>query len=258
MSAGRARKPAEPAAQTGRGGGLKGGGLKGGGAQLAYETLRDEIINLALPPGQHIDEQALVRRLGLSRTPIRAALVRLTADGLLVGQPNRGVQVAPIDLATVPAYFETLDLTQRAVNRLSARRRTAADLAAVEAADRAFREAAERGDGTGLAEANQLFHSAVAAAAGNLYLAESYQRLLLQGRRLLHIAYGYDEEGGRGEHLRRVNAEHAAIIAALRARDEERCEQLGAAHVELFRGRLVAYLQRPLLREIGVAGDGPR
>ena len=234
------------------------GGSKGAGAQLAYETLRDEIINLALPPGLHIDEQALVRRLGLSRTPIREALIRLTADGLLVGQPNRGVRVAPIDLATVPAYFEALDLTQRAVNRLAARRRTAGDLAAIGQAHEDFREAARRGGGAAMAEANQLFHTAVAAAAGNVYLAESYQRLLLQGRRLLHIAYGYDEEGGRGGHLRQVVTEHARMLAALQARDEEGCERLGTAHTELFRGRLLAYLQRPVLHEVAVAASGAR
>ncbi len=54
---------------------------------------------------------------GLSRTPVREALIRLAADGLVVLLPDRGAQVAPVDLADFPRYVEAFDLVQRAVTR---------------------------------------------------------------------------------------------------------------------------------------------
>ena len=54
---------------------------RGEGARLVYDTLRDEILNLTLPPGEAIDEIGLAERLSMSRTPIREALVRLAGDG---------------------------------------------------------------------------------------------------------------------------------------------------------------------------------
>ncbi|MFD1807330.1 GntR family transcriptional regulator [Gemmobacter lanyuensis] len=54
---------------------------RGGGAKLAYETLRDEILDLVLAPGEPIDEASLAERLAMSRTPVREALVRLAGEG---------------------------------------------------------------------------------------------------------------------------------------------------------------------------------
>ncbi len=78
-----------------------------------YETLRHDILSLALAPGELLDEMSLSRRFGFSRSPIREALIRLSGDGLVVNLPNRTTIVAPVDIARFPQYVDALDLGHR-------------------------------------------------------------------------------------------------------------------------------------------------
>lgn len=68
-------------------------------------------MELALPPGSPLDEVRLSQQFVMSRTPIREALVRLAADGLVTTLPNRSTIVSPIDFERLPVYFEALSLT---------------------------------------------------------------------------------------------------------------------------------------------------
>ncbi len=220
---------------------------RGTGAAYAYETLRREILSLELEPGLDLDEAGMVARLGLSRTPVRAALIRLAADGLVVLLPNRGAQVAPLDLAETPRYIEALDLAQRAVNRFAAQRRSEQDLAAIENARDAFEDSVPGGDAMAMTERNRDFHAAVADAAQNRYLAGHYVRLLDQGMRLLRIPFAYDPAGdGADAHIARIIADHRAIVEAIAARDADRADALGHAHAALFQSRLMMFLQQNL------------
>jgi DNA-binding GntR family transcriptional regulator len=87
--------------------------VRGSSRKNVYETLRNEILTLALPPGQLLDETTLAERFGMSRSPIREALIRLAGDELVVTLPNRSTIVAPIEVATFPKYVEALDIAQR-------------------------------------------------------------------------------------------------------------------------------------------------
>ena len=69
--------------------------VRGAGVQMVYDRLRQSIVDLELPPGSALDEVRLSQQFALSRTPVREALVRLVADGLVTTQPNRGTVVAP-------------------------------------------------------------------------------------------------------------------------------------------------------------------
>ena len=82
---------------------------KGSGSRWAYETIRNRILSLELAPGAGLDEQELIASLGVSRTPIREALIQLSAEGLVEMLPNRGARVAKIDLPGVREFFEALD-----------------------------------------------------------------------------------------------------------------------------------------------------
>src|ERR671918_803387 len=92
---------------------------KGAGWKSVYATLRTEIINLVLPPGQLLDETMLAERFDLSRSPVREALIRLAGDDLVVTLPNRSTIVAPIDVIAFPKYVEALDIAQRINTRLA-------------------------------------------------------------------------------------------------------------------------------------------
>ncbi|MGN6684051.1 MAG: GntR family transcriptional regulator, partial [Devosia sp.] len=90
---------------------------RGAGVQTVYEQLQSAIVNLELPPGSPLDEVRLSRQFALSRTPVREALVRLMADGLVTALPNRSTVVAPIDFEKLPVYFEALTLMYRVTTR---------------------------------------------------------------------------------------------------------------------------------------------
>ena len=95
----------------------KAGISKGGSSEFAYQVIRAEIVSLALAPGSDLDEAALVSRLGLSRTPLREALVRLAGEGLVQILPNRGTRVAPMGWNDIREHLEAFDLSQRLVTR---------------------------------------------------------------------------------------------------------------------------------------------
>lgn len=226
---------------------------RGTGAAYAYDTLRREILSLELEPGQDLDEAGLVARLGLSRTPVREALIRLAADELVVLLPNRGAKVAPLDLADTPRYIEALDLAQRAVHRFAALRRTNEDLDRIAAARDAFEDSVPGGDAMTMTERNRDFHATVADAAQNRYVAGQYVRLLDQGMRLLRIPFAYDPAGDGAEaHIARIIEDHRQIAAAIAARDADRAEALGHAHAELFRSRLMMFLQQNLSPDVAI------
>lgn len=233
---------------------------KGTGAAYVYERLRAEILDLALAPGETLDEAGLVRRFGLSRTPVREALIRLASDGLVAMLPNRGAQVASLDLTGFPRYVEALDLLQRVMTRLAALRRSDGDLETIARARDAFEAAVETGDPMVLTERNRDFHLAVAEAAHNDYLSPHYARLLNEGMRMLRIPFAYDPAGGGGarEHIAKIIAEHRAIVEAIAAGDAERADALAHAHTELFQSRFLQYLRQNAGAEIELEADGQR
>ena len=93
---------------------------RGFGALTIYETLRDEILSLEMEPGQLVDESSLASRFGVSRSPVREALVRLVSEALLQTLPNKGTIVTPLRIQEFPQYVDALDLIQRATTRLAA------------------------------------------------------------------------------------------------------------------------------------------
>jgi len=230
---------------------------RGNAVAHVYNTLRADILSLRMAPGEDIDDAALAQRLGLSRTPIREALARLAGDGLVLQTPNRGVQVAPINLMELPRYAEALSLMHRAVMRTATLRCTPKDMARIEQAYEAFDFAAAERDPLELTLLNRAFHVAIAEASHNRYLAEGLARLLDEGMRMLSVPFGYDPEPGDSArvHIAKVVGEHRQMIELIRARDADGAERLGAEHAELFRSRFVAYFEQNLLSEISIDGS---
>ena len=75
---------------------------KGTNTAWLYEKLRKAILSLSVQPGENLEEKELVERFGISRTPVREALIRLASDGLVVLLPNRGARVAAVDFSDFP------------------------------------------------------------------------------------------------------------------------------------------------------------
>ena len=219
---------------------------RGKGTDHAYLTLRDLIVRMELAPGDKIDEGAMAKKLGVSRTPLREAIVRLSADRLATLSPNHGAHVAPLDALGLTQYFESLELTHRALQHWACLRRTAQDIDAISRARVRYEAAAKTLDPVELSESNQVFHHAVAAAAKNEFFAEYEMKLSILGMRIGWVWYrdvaGEDLKGD----VARTVEEHRMIVEAIENRYAERAEELAQQHILAFRDRVFANLSRSL------------
>jgi DNA-binding GntR family transcriptional regulator len=201
---------------------------RGSGVKFVYDLLRDEILDLKLAPGSSIDEVQLATRFGMSRTPIREALVRLAGEGLIETLPNRSTMVSNIDFLGMPAYFDALVLMYRVTTRLAAQHHRPEDLDIIRAHQAEFTAAVEAQDALAMIATNAAFHTAIATAGRNTYYSGFFDRLLGEGRRMLRLYY---QSYGNRLPPRYVE-EHEEIIAAVEARDIAAADRLGKAHGE--------------------------
>lgn len=226
-------------------------GRKGTGTRRAYEEIRRLILSLQLAPGADLDEQALIRLLRRSRTPIREALIQLAAEGLVEILPNRGARVAPLDLAGVREFFEALDAAQRMATRLAALRRSAQDLTRIDRHRVAFEKAAAAGDLDAMLDVNLAFHNAIGAACGNCFVAKHYAQILAFGLRLSRLALTYEGTRTlRQQHLETIVNEHRAMVRAIIAGDADAAEELARGHTDTFRSRVLEYMSSSLTSEM--------
>lgn len=226
---------------------------KGRGAQFVHTALRARILRMELRPGAKLDEAGLVEAFGVSRTPVREALIRLASERLVFLLPNHGAQVAPLDLLDTAQYFEAFDLMQRTVNHWAALRRTDKDLDAIQRACDAFDRAVERENPEGIVSSNFNLHLAIAVAARNAHVEATLRRLLEHGMRLCWLWYkDFSQELVRRD-MTNSCAEHREIVEAIRAQDAQRADALGHLHTESFRARLKEHLDGNLAPQIKVA-----
>jgi DNA-binding GntR family transcriptional regulator len=222
---------------------------RGHGVQKVYEKLRQSILDLSLPPGSPLDEMRLSEEFDLSRTPIREAMVRLAAEGLLTTLPNRNTIVAPIDFINLPVYFEALTLMYRVTTRAAAVHRRPEHLVRIRAFEAAYADAVRRHDALGMIGINRDFHVAVAEAGGNLYFTQLFARLLDEGRRVMRVFYySFDDDLPR-----QYVDEHADMVAAIEARDADRADALAATHAAQIVRQIQTYMARDTTSRIDLA-----
>ncbi|MDX2103451.1 MAG: GntR family transcriptional regulator [Alphaproteobacteria bacterium] len=193
-------------------------------AERAYSAIRDAIVEGTLASGAAISERSLAAALGVSIQPVREALRRLDAEGLVETRPRSGTRVARLDDETLRETGLARAALEAVAAALAARRATEAELAGLERRLGAVVQATRLGDPQRIAAANDAFHQAIHAASGSLWI-----------NRALHSLRAYDhisrarllsplEEQGR------ALAEHAEVFDAIRARDATRAEAAMRAH----------------------------
>ncbi|QPC43271.1 GntR family transcriptional regulator [Kaustia mangrovi] len=216
-------------------------------SERIYRDLRKRILSLEFPPGAELEENALVATLGTSRTPIREALIRLASEGLVLMSVGRSARVMPLEVTDLRGFFEALDLTSRAINRLAALRAEPDQLERIRAGMVRFEDGAAAKDGVAMSEANHAFHEAIGEAAHNSHLLLSYRRLLTQSLRIVRFCFTsapFEEESLQA-HLARTLADHRGMAEAIAERDADRADEIASAHCDLFRNRVNAILLKP-------------
>jgi DNA-binding GntR family transcriptional regulator len=201
---------------------------RGSGAKVVYELLRNEILELTLPPGSPIDEVQLAERFAMSRTPIREALVRLSGEGLIDTLPNRSTIVSNIDFLNLHTFFDALTLMYRVTSRLAAQNHRPGDLVTIRAHQASFSAAVVAQDALAMIAANREFHAAIAEAGRNPYYTALFKRLLDDGRRIVRLYYqSYDDRLPQ-----EFVDEHEQIIQSIVDRDVEASDRLAKAHAD--------------------------
>lgn len=220
--------------------------VRGSGAKTVYDQLRQSILDLSLAPGSPLDEVTLSEQFQMSRTPIREALVRLSAEGLVRTLPNRNTIVAAIDFVQLPVYFEALRLMYRVTTRAAAVNRTEEHLVVIRGYEAAYADAVRRRDALGMIQSNRDFHVAIAQAGGNPYFIGLFERLLDEGRRILRIYYqSFDDRLP----LQYVD-EHSIMVRAIEAQDAEACDRLAGEHADQIIRQIQAYMARDTVSHI--------
>jgi DNA-binding GntR family transcriptional regulator len=227
---------------------------RGRGSQIVYEALRKSILELSLAPGSPLDEAGLSKQFGMSRTPVREALVRLAADGLVATLPNRNTIVSSINFADMPAYFEALTLMYRATTRLAALHRRPKQMVMIRRHQAVFAKAVTERDALAMIGSNRDFHIAIAEAGGNTYFTTFLERLLDEGRRLSRLYYSSFADMLPNEYV----VEHEQIVAAIEAGDAELCDRLGIEHAAQLVRQIQSYLSRNAINDIIMSFHRPR
>jgi DNA-binding GntR family transcriptional regulator len=194
---------------------------------FVYEHLREEILAGALGAGDRLDQEPLAARFDVSRTPVREALLRLEADGLVERVPYRGALVRPIDPAWVEEVYALRLHLEGLAARLGASRITDEALTKMgvelKALDRATSTTARGASVRNVSRANQRFHHVLYEAAAAPELVRLIEPLQQHAQRI--------RSHFKLERLPVVVGEHGAIYAAAERRDGNAAETLTRHHI---------------------------
>jgi DNA-binding GntR family transcriptional regulator len=200
--------------------------------QRAHEHLREEIISGRLTPGTELQEVALAESLGVSRGPIREALGRLAAEGLVTVRPRRGAVVRALSAEEFIEAYQVREALEVMAVRLAVPRLAGEEIAAMQRLIDRMSALADAEDVQGFFEANTAFHQVFFEAAGNRTLTKLYRQLHDQIDR--HRLRSLELRGN----VRRSIAEHRAILRAVRAGDVDRAAHLVSEHIRVPQIRL--------------------
>lgn len=208
-----------------------------------FVALRQDILNLNLPPGAVIDEASIATRHSVSRTPIREAIIHLISEGLVI-RDRRVARVAPLNFDDLPKIYDALVLSSRIAQRLAAEKRSEADLCEIERRMGEFDTLCDRGTGVQRQDANVAFHMTIASAGGNHFFSDFYERMLLTSSRLSRACFSSHgnsealEDRDLVKHLIETSRQHRLIFEAIKNRDVEAADRLAVEHQNLSFARL--------------------
>lgn len=188
---------------------------------LAYDALRERIASGATPPGTWLREHAVATSLGLSRTPVREALRRLAAEGVVELVHNRGARVVDWTPDDIDEAYRLRALLEGYGAGLAARRADAACVAGL----RALEERYERAPAAEAAQCNDDFHAAVLAASGSPRLA-ALLAVVSSAPLVRRVLRGYGDD----DRQRSVLA-HRDVVTAIEHGDEHLATAAMSSHI---------------------------
>ena len=200
--------------------------------ERVYRHLRQEILADQLPPGTELSEVALSRELAVSRGPIREAMGRLAAEGLVTVRPRRGAEVRSLTPTELIDAYQVREALEVLAVRLAVPRITEPDLARLDDLVDSMAGFAGKDQVADFFAANVAFHELLCELSGNEKLREVHYRLAGEISRFQARTLAL-----RGS-LDSSVSEHRAILAAVRLGDTDKACELTAAHIRVPAQRL--------------------
>ncbi|MEN9538571.1 MAG: hypothetical protein RLZZ126_806 [Pseudomonadota bacterium] len=201
------------------------------------ERLRQMLVQGQVAPGAKLNERELSEVLRVSRTPLREAIKRLAAEGLVELLPNRGAAAVSLTAADVFNTFEVMAGLEALSGELAAQRITDDALREIQAMHFEMLAAYTRGDLPNYYRINATIHSAINEAAGNPVLTDTYRKV---NARLQALRFRSNQDG---EKWKTAVQEHDTMIQALQARDGARLAQVLREHLFHKRDVVMAQMQ---------------
>jgi DNA-binding GntR family transcriptional regulator len=209
----------------------------------AHGTIKRRILSNALRPDQRVLEQDLAAAFGMSRTPVREALIRLEQEGLVEILPRRGMRVLPISAVDMAEIYELLTaLEGHAAERLAERKPTPESVTPLTRALERMEAALEAGNLKAWARADDRFHRQLVALAGNRRLAEMARTVFDQAHRARMATLHLRPWPGPS------NKDHRALVRAILKGDARRARAIHTRHRHRAMTMLLALLERHDLR----------
>lgn len=189
---------------------------------VAKDYIRERITSGEFPPGTRLKERELAEETGISRIPIREAMRALESEGFVTIAPRRGAIVTELKPALLDEIFEVREALEVQECVLAVRKATDDEIARLLTTVEDSRIAAENRDKTAIDAANTAFHSVLLEMTHNAVL----KSLLAPLKNRLNWILRQNDDGEA------IWREHAAMAAAIAARDEEQIAILAREHVE--------------------------
>lgn len=196
-------------------------------AEQVYQNLRQQILSNAYLPDAALPEKALAEQLAVSRVPVREALHKLAAEGLVTIRPRQGAFVSSLSPRQFLDAYRVREALEDLAIKLALPNMTAADLEELGRLQAEMRAHAAVEDADAFFAANRAFHALFVERSQNDYLQAIYYPLLDQMRR--HLSSSLGLRGG----LQRSIEEHQAILGAVQAGDADEAARLLREHIHV-------------------------
>ena len=208
-------------------------------AESAYRRVKAMVLDNALPPHSQWLEAELALQLGMSRTPVREAMLRLAQEGLVAVTPRHGMRVLPLSAGDMRDIYDVLESLEPKAAELLARRGVGADLLApLHAACDAMEAALATGDRLAWAGADEAFHRHLLDQCGNRRLAAMVMQVWDQSHRARMVTLNLRPLPAAS------TAEHRAMLVAIAAGDGDRARELFRLHRRRGGAELIALIER--------------
>lgn len=201
----------------------------------AYEGLRSLLLSGSIEPGTRLTEADLTRMFNVSRSTMRGVLVRLTQEGYVTSEVNRGVRTRSFSVEEAADILEARETLESALAGMAAERATDAEIAELRSTLEEMADCQSRGDRSGYSQGNRRFHQQVKKAAHQQTLARAYDTLLypLVMRQYRNLSRSHPRTGSLEE--------HQAILLAIITRNPQAAAAAMRHHVASARKALLLH-----------------